>query len=84
MLQLKELGGVETKDRGRIDEIAADFLTDYRLNQRKSLKKAEQVTEHLKSDFRGYRITQITTPKIQVYIEHRLSKGVEGRRLGSG
>ena len=62
-------------DRVRFDEIAADFLTDYRLNQKKSLKKAEQVTEHLKSYFRGYTVTQITTPKIQAYIEHRLSKG---------
>jgi integrase len=62
-------------DRVRFDEVAADFLTDYRLNQKKSLKKAEQVTEHLKSYFRGYRIPQITTPKIQSYVEYRLTKG---------
>jgi integrase len=62
-------------DKVRFDELAADFLTDYRVNQKKSLKKAEQETDHLKGYFGGHRVTQITTPKIQAYIEHRLNKG---------
>lgn len=62
-------------DKVRFDELAADFLTDYRVNQKKSLKKAEQETDHLEGYFGGHRVTQITTPKIQAYIEHRLNKG---------
>ena len=58
-------------DRVRFDELAEDFLTDYRINQKKSLAKAERNVRHLKEHFEGYRVTQITTPKIQNYIEAR-------------
>jgi len=62
-------------DRVRFDELAKDFLTDYKINQRKSLIRAERSVEHLKRQFEGYRVTQITTPKIQKYIESRLDYG---------
>ena len=35
-------------DKVRFDELAEDFLTDYRVNQRKSLVRAERSTNHLK------------------------------------
>ncbi len=56
----------------RFDELAEDFLADYRINGRKSLKRAGHSAGHLKRFFRGYRVTQITTPRIQAYIERRL------------
>ncbi len=62
-------------DRVRFDELTEDYLLDYRVNQKKSLEKAEQVVAHLKKYFGGYRVTQITTPKIHTYIEHRLDAG---------
>ena len=34
-------------DRVRFDELAEDFLSDYRINQRKSLVRAERSIEHL-------------------------------------
>jgi integrase len=61
-------------DRVRFDEMAEDFLTDYRVNQKKSLVRAERSVGHLKGYFEGFRVTQITTPKIQAYIEHRLGE----------
>jgi len=60
-------------DRVRFDELAEDFLRDYRINERKSLKRAEQSTEHLKRFFEGYRIPDITTPRIGAYIEDRIA-----------
>jgi len=62
-------------DKVQFDELADDFLTDYRVNQRKSLVRAERSVGHLKGFFRGYRVTQITTPRIQAYIEDRLDEG---------
>jgi len=59
-------------DRVRFDELAEDFLRDYRLNGRKSLERAEASLKKLMPYFGGLKITQITTTKIQEYIEHRL------------
>jgi integrase len=62
-------------DRVRFDELAEDFLTDYRVNQKRSLKKAKESVAHLKRHFEGYRVTQIDTPRIQGYVECRLDEG---------
>ncbi len=61
--------------RVRFDELATDFLTDYKINQMKSLTRAEKSVEHLKEHFEGCRVPQITTPKIKQYIEFRLLYG---------
>jgi len=63
-------------DRVRFEELAEDFLTDYRINEKPSLQRAGISVKHLKGYFEGHRITQITTPKIQAYIEYRLKEGV--------
>ncbi len=62
-------------DRVRFDELAEDFLGDYRINEKKSLKKAQESVNHLKGVFEGVRVPDITTPKINVYIEQRLNAG---------
>ncbi len=62
-------------DRVRFDELAEDLFLDYRINARKSLKRVEQGVNHLENYFQGFRVTQITTPKIQAYIEIRLKEG---------
>ncbi len=62
-------------DRVKFDELSEDFLRDYRINNRKSLNRAEQSTEHLKRYFEGYRVTDINSPKIEGYIESRLDEG---------
>jgi integrase len=54
------------------DELAEDFLVDYRINQKKSLKRAENSVGHLRETFEGMRIVDITTPRIRGYIEDRM------------
>ena len=58
-------------DRIRFDELAEDLLRDYRINQKKSLVRVNRGVEHLKDYFEGFKVTQITTPHIQGYIETR-------------
>ena len=51
-------------DRIRFDELAEDFLRDYRLNGKKSLPKAQRSVNHLKKAFEGMKVPDITTPAI--------------------
>ncbi len=59
-------------DRVTFDELAEDFLRDYRINQKKSLKRAERSVNHLNEYFEGMRVPQINNPMINTYIENRL------------
>lgn len=61
-------------DRIRFDELAEEFLRDYRINQRKSIRRAEQSIKHLNRFFEGYRIPDINTPRIGAYIEARIAE----------
>jgi integrase len=61
-------------DKIRFDELAEDLLTDYRVNGRKSLDKAERSLRHLKEYFGGMRVPDITTAKIKAYIEKRMDE----------
>ena len=54
------------------DELAEEFLTDYMINNRKSLDRAELSVRHLKNEFEGTRIPDITTPRIQEYVSNRM------------
>jgi integrase len=62
-------------DKVRFNDLAVDFLADYRINERKSLKYAENSVKNLIAFFDTDRITDITTPRIQRYIEKRLKEG---------
>jgi len=59
----------------KYNELADDFLTDYRINKKKSIRRAEASLAHLKDFFDGSRTTEITTAKVKKYIEHRLEEG---------
>jgi integrase len=61
-------------DRVRFDELAEDFLRDYRLNN-KTVRRAEQTMTRLKAFFEGCRATDITTPLIEEYTEKRIQEG---------
>lgn len=63
-------------DKVRFEELADDFLADYRINQKRSLKRAERSKKQLEQFFSGMRVTDITTPRINAYIENRLDEGV--------
>jgi hypothetical protein len=59
-------------DKIRFDELTDDFVTDYRINKRKSLDKTERCVKYLKEAFGGLMVTQITTANIKTYIEKRM------------
>lgn len=58
------------------DELAEDFLTDYKINNKKSRDRAERSVRHLKKGFQGMKVMNINTPRIQNYIKGRLNGGV--------
>lgn len=62
-------------DKVQFDELAEDFLTDYRIKGRKSLDKAERNVRYLKVMFGGMQTTQITTSMVNQYIEGKLKEG---------
>jgi len=62
-------------DKVKFDELAGGLIRDYRINQKKSLVRAERSVSHLKQRFEGAKATQITTSEIMMYIENRLEEG---------
>ena len=62
-------------DKVTFDELADGFLRDYRINQKKSLVRAERSVNHLKAFLEGARASAITTPIINQYIENRIDVG---------
>jgi integrase len=77
LLKLREGAIAESKFPGlrvekiRFDELAMDFLNDYRVNNKKSLWRAEISVNHLKDHFSGTKVVSITTGAIQKYIVAR-------------
>jgi integrase len=57
------------------DELAEAFLQDYRINEKKSLIRAERSVGHLTKYFEGYKAPNITTPVINSYVMSRLEEG---------
>lgn len=64
-------------DRIKFNDLADDFLADYKVNERKSLVRAERSVNHLKESFEGAKVANITTPRINAYIQKRLDEGAE-------
>jgi integrase len=68
-------------ERVRFEEIADDFLNEYKANNRKSFVWAKRRTEqHLKPFFAGLRVPEITTERVRAY---RTKRQVEGASNGS-
>lgn len=53
------------------DELAEEFLTDYRINGKKSTRRAKGSVKHLEQSFGGMSAVNITTPHIKKHIEKR-------------
>jgi integrase len=62
-------------DKILFEELAQDFLTDYRINNRKSLERAECSVKHLKKHFDGMRASGVDSARISQYINARLDSG---------
>jgi integrase len=54
------------------NELAEDFLTDYRINGKDTLSKAERSVKYLKEFFGGMKASEVTTDKVKTYIEKRM------------
>jgi integrase len=63
--------------RTRWDELKNDLLSDYRINGRKSLFRAEISIQHLEKHFGGMRAADITTTHVNRYVEARLQEGAQ-------
>lgn len=70
-----KLPGVQF-DKIMFEDLAEGFLRDYKINQKKSQLKAERSVNHLKKSFENVSVTQITTPRINAFIEDRLNEGM--------
>jgi hypothetical protein len=55
-------------NRTRIDNLTDGFLLDYRINDKKSIKRAELSIKHLKEFFGNCKASDITTNRIKEYI----------------
>lgn len=68
-------------DKVRFNELAEDFLTDYRINDKKTLRDAERYIRNLKVAFEGIRVTEITTAKIKDYVNKRMEEGLSNASI---
>lgn len=59
----------------RFEELAQDVLNDYKVNNKKSIDRAERSIKHLITFFEGVRTIDITTDRIRTYILHRQEEG---------
>jgi integrase len=75
-----ELPGIRF-DKVRFDELAEDFLTDYRINRKRTLDKATCSAKHLKELFGGMKVTEITTAKIKEYVDKRMTGGLSNASI---
>jgi putative component of toxin-antitoxin plasmid stabilization module len=62
-------------EKVRFEELAEDFLNDYRINGKRSLDKAQRSVKHLQGFFGGMRAIDITTDKVRAYIKVRQEEG---------
>ncbi|AOY60502.1 tyrosine-type recombinase/integrase [Desulfococcus multivorans] len=62
-------------DKVGFEQLAENFINDYRVNQRKSIGRAAQSVSHLRRYFGTFKAPQITTSKINEYILQRIEGG---------
>jgi integrase len=62
-------------EKVKFDEIMDDYVTDYRINGRRTVAKAERCAGYLKEEFKGMKALEVNTPLIKKYIEKRMSEG---------
>ena len=60
-------------ERVRFDDLVSDYLSDYRINKKKTLGHAKRYAENLKEEFGGMKVPEITTTRIKGFIEKRMA-----------
>ena len=59
-------------ERVTFDELADEYIMDYRINNKKSIDRAELCVTHLRTEFEGAKVPDITTPRIKKYVADRM------------
>jgi integrase len=68
-------------DKVTLDELAKDFITDYKVNGNDTLDKAKRSVKRLKKFFEGNKVTDITTDRVKAYTEKRLEVGLSNASI---
>jgi integrase len=63
-------------ERVRFEELVEDYLSDYRINKKKTLAHAERYAQILQEAFGGMKVPDITTTRIKAFIEKRMGDGM--------
>lgn len=67
--------------RFRFDDAAADLVTEYKVNNRRSLDELERrIKKHLLPYFGGRRMASINTADVRAFIAHRQEQGIVAHR----
>jgi integrase len=64
-------------ERVTFEQLAAGLVTDYQVNGRRSLKRAELSIKHLRESFGQRRAVEITRNKLDAHVAARLAGGVK-------
>jgi integrase len=68
-------------ERVKFEDLAKDFLNDYRINGKRSLDKAERSVRHWQSFFGGMQAVDITTDKPRMCISDRQDEGTSNAEV---
>jgi integrase len=68
-------------ERVKFEDLAQDFLNDYRINGKRSLDKAQRSVRHLQGYFGGMRAIDITTDKVRTYISERQDQSMSNAEI---
>ncbi len=63
-------------ERVKFDDLLDDYLTDYKINGKRTEKRAKRCVDFLKDAFGGMKATEVNTSVVKRYIEKRLSLGI--------
>ncbi len=58
------------------EELQEDLITDYKMNNKKSLSRTERSIKNLKNYFKDFRAIDITTSQVKNYIVERQEAGM--------
>jgi hypothetical protein len=68
-------------ERVKFEDLAKDFLNDYRINGKRSLDKAERSVRHWQRFFGGMQAVDITTDKPRMCISDRQDEGTSNAEV---
>jgi integrase len=63
------------------DDLSRELLTDYKINNKKSLWRTKLSIAHLKGFFGGHKACAIDTPLIRQYAKHRQTEGAKSATI---